>query len=138
MYSSVDLYLDKVKHTISRLNHDEMQYFRDFSNSVIDYTNEHPYTYESLIKHFGNPNEVINNYYASLSYKQKIKIAKQLTFSMYLKYFALLMLILSVIVALNYYIMNISKYNEEINNSYFEIRLTTQEMDHENENSNNQ
>lgn len=69
-------YIKDIKNEFSTFYKSERRFLKDFKVSVDEYTKEHPYTYESLVRHFGTPAEIIENYYYYRNEEQILKHSK--------------------------------------------------------------
>lgn len=76
MKDTVDMYVDSVRKEFFHFRRQERQFIKDFEASVRDYTSCHPYTYNSLVSHFGTPQKVAKTYHSSFSPEQCLCAAR--------------------------------------------------------------
>ena len=108
MKDTVDMYIDSVRKEFFRFRKQDRQFVKDFEASVRDYTSCHPYTYNSLVGHFGVPREIAETYHSSFSPEQCLRVARTCKLTS-----LLLVVTVLVCIVLSFCVMNYISSKEE-------------------------
>lgn len=96
-------YLQQIKSSFPIFRGNEKKFYDDFENSVREYGKKNPTcSQEELVEHFGNPNQVIEEYFDNINSNDYISLIKRKMYARVVAFVAVICLIFTTVAGIWY------------------------------------